>query len=580
VTAFHGGPENQSHHPRGYCVSDMSAAGNHAQAVAAPIRLSQAGYQYDTLTESQFRLFKLAAYNEIAPSGVLETYDISDCPQFRALSYTWGSAVGPITDELDRINTLFIDCDNETIEVTTNAFDACLHLSISDTYQNQYFFIDTICINQADLQERAQQVLEMGEIYSNALEVIIWLGKPTIELGNVIWATEILLPKLDEISPPPAIARGRIFLSSVWDPGVQDVLGIERLPQKLRGFSQFCSSRRWFRRAWTFQEFVLARRVKVLCGPTELSFQKLARVSHHLTISGWAPQANAGSQNPHLDSTAGIEPARISDLQRVFRAVRHGHIESEVRGQLSWLFAPRSEISYIICWLFWLVVGIHSLKSTDKRDKIYCLLGLADRAFPAQQSADKICSRPIIHEEGDLLAPGPGGRSGKIETYIRPDYTLEVNQVYGNFTKLVLEHSQRLSLLSFVEDPSDRELVSAPSWVPDYGVQHFAWPLPYYTLHNKLEPLSYLLPTQSSDDENGSGLSNSENGNLSAENVASRPTQSVVVELNTLVCCGAAFDTVREVCSQTADVILDGDHFDECLKCAANYPKLPTANIV
>lgn len=425
----------------------MSAAGNQTEAARAAFRLPGREYCYDTLAASQFRLFKIAAYDGTVPSGLLETYDMNACPQFRALSYTWGPALDPIAEEQDRINTMFIIRNGKQLDVTKNAFDACLYLSNSDIYQNQHFWIDAICINQGDLQERARQVLLMGEIYSNALEVVIWLGWPTVDLGNIVWATEVLLPKLDEISPPPGIGAGRLLRSSVFDPEIQKILGIERLAQKLRGFNQFCSSRTWFQRSWTFQEFALAGKIKVLCGLTELSLEELVRISGHLTLSYWGPQANAGS---HLPSGAGSEPSRISTLQDIFRAARQGHIESEFRDYLSWMFAPRSEIGYFICWLFSLVLGIRDLKSTDRRDKIYCLLGLADRGFPDQQHAGGIRNRPTDHVEDDVPGASVDGRPGKIEAYVKPDYALDVSQVYLDFTKLVLEHSQRLSLLSWV----------------------------------------------------------------------------------------------------------------------------------
>lgn len=36
--------------------------------------------------------------------------------------------------------------------------------------------MDAVCINQADTQERAQQVSMIADIYENAAEVCVWLG--------------------------------------------------------------------------------------------------------------------------------------------------------------------------------------------------------------------------------------------------------------------------------------------------------------------------------------------------------------------------------------------------------------------
>lgn len=37
-------------------------------------------------------------------------------------------------------------------------------------------WIDSICINQEDVEERNSQVKIMGDIYKNASTVVIWLG--------------------------------------------------------------------------------------------------------------------------------------------------------------------------------------------------------------------------------------------------------------------------------------------------------------------------------------------------------------------------------------------------------------------
>ena len=42
--------------------------------------------------------------------------------------------------------------------------------------QESIFWIDQICINQLDTEEKAAQVAMMGDIYSSRLRVIVWLG--------------------------------------------------------------------------------------------------------------------------------------------------------------------------------------------------------------------------------------------------------------------------------------------------------------------------------------------------------------------------------------------------------------------
>ena len=50
-------------------------------------------------------------------------------------------------------------------------------LGLRHTSQARTLWIDQICINQTDLQERSEQVRIMRQIYSKAQLVILWLGE-------------------------------------------------------------------------------------------------------------------------------------------------------------------------------------------------------------------------------------------------------------------------------------------------------------------------------------------------------------------------------------------------------------------
>lgn len=41
---------------------------------------------------------------------------------------------------------------------------------------DRMFWIDALCINQQDIEERIQQIQIMGKIHSSADQVLIWLG--------------------------------------------------------------------------------------------------------------------------------------------------------------------------------------------------------------------------------------------------------------------------------------------------------------------------------------------------------------------------------------------------------------------
>ncbi|KAH9209961.1 heterokaryon incompatibility protein-domain-containing protein, partial [Leptodontidium sp. 2 PMI_412] len=83
---------------------------------------------------------------------------------YTALSYCWGSAskTEPIT------------LNQYPFRVTENLYAALQVLCGS--HNTDLFWIDAICINQSDLEERSAQVQNMKKIYEQASRVVIWLG--------------------------------------------------------------------------------------------------------------------------------------------------------------------------------------------------------------------------------------------------------------------------------------------------------------------------------------------------------------------------------------------------------------------
>jgi hypothetical protein len=83
---------------------------------------------------------------------------------YQALSYFWGEA---------KI-TKTILCDGQRLEITEN-----LHLTLwlFREEQNHYFiWVDAICINQADEEEKTEHVKMMKDIYTQVELVLAWLG--------------------------------------------------------------------------------------------------------------------------------------------------------------------------------------------------------------------------------------------------------------------------------------------------------------------------------------------------------------------------------------------------------------------
>ena len=85
-------------------------------------------------------------------------------PSYEALSYMWGP---PQPKQL-------IELNGKNCEVGENLWQALVHLR--HQIDPRHLWVDALCINQLDVQERNHQVAQMGEIYRQATRVVAWLG--------------------------------------------------------------------------------------------------------------------------------------------------------------------------------------------------------------------------------------------------------------------------------------------------------------------------------------------------------------------------------------------------------------------
>src|SRR5271155_5889897 len=105
-------------------------------------------------------------------------------PAYVALSYTWG------TDKL----TEKINVSGETVWITLNLFEILQALvpvraaTSAPTqgpdlrqFQNQYLWVDAICIKQDDDDEKSRQMPLMRHIYGQASKTLMCLGKAARE---------------------------------------------------------------------------------------------------------------------------------------------------------------------------------------------------------------------------------------------------------------------------------------------------------------------------------------------------------------------------------------------------------------
>ena len=144
-------------------------------------------YLCTPLSDSKkIRLVTLLPRTESAQIRVLLTMKLLteyDGPEYEALSYTWGSPKF-------RTNILVRRSPTSTLSITRNLAVALNCLRHKD--RPRTLWIDALCINQQDLDERSAQIQRMGDIYSKASRVVIWLGPESHDSSMAMDCVELI----------------------------------------------------------------------------------------------------------------------------------------------------------------------------------------------------------------------------------------------------------------------------------------------------------------------------------------------------------------------------------------------------
>ena len=413
----------------------------------------QRRFPYNPLPESRFfRLIKEITSDATGShlSCVLETFGLDDCPSYRCLSYTWGPALTNDPESGERTDTTRFELTVRAEEavgllsINENLFDALCQLSSSSLGSTLYMWIDAICIDQDNLKERSSQVSMMGDVYSGAEKVIVWLGKDMADFNNFAWfhndarASEYLQGSQTDSIMTRTNTNAPIFQGAYsTEPGMSD---------KWYSYCRFFEQRRWFNRAWIVQEVVMARLsdIEVMCGNGRLSWINMVAFAVGVHLSGLgALLQTMDNMGKHLST--GDQVVRLGVLQELCERGGPDHESSggdviSLKRLLMHNYGVIDSEGRRHAFLRHVLAILRPYDSFDPRDKVYAAMGIVNRFLPR------------------------GSRS-----FIYPEYETPVREVYEHTAKFLLEHLSYLSVLALVEDPSRRKYVNLPSWVPDFS---------------------------------------------------------------------------------------------------------------
>jgi hypothetical protein len=335
----------------------------------------------------------------------LEVRSLEDSDlDYEAISYCWSQGIG---DAIEDTWDFEVQCDEVAINVPQNLGRALRRLRYRDTQRR--LWMDSVCIDQRNVEEKNCQVARMGQIFATATRVVVWLGEQDENTGSAYGTIRLLakagsvLAKQDE-----ATIRHGLLTKQVCE-----VAGFWQVTRKEIQVMADLLKRVWFGRAWVYQESVLARETVVKTGSFEISGGTIVSMVECRTQYGM--------------SYIGSNPDNFSALDRAYA-----------------MFLPlkkRPEFGSDF-WqdLFSVLRARRGAKTSDPRDVVYSLLGVA-----------------------------AGGKS----SLITPDYNRSWQKLYIWVARRIIEETHFLDILgelTAVPGSSTGASNNLPSWVPDWRV--------------------------------------------------------------------------------------------------------------
>ncbi|KAK0744898.1 heterokaryon incompatibility protein-domain-containing protein [Apiosordaria backusii] len=373
--------------------------------------------------------------------------DVDDVTEYFTLSYAWGSPKATDT----------ITLEGRPWPVTVNLANALLF--IRDPDKPVKMWIDALCIDQSDLQERGGQVQLMKEIYSCGTKVIVYLG------DGMHHRPKRLAERRSDAEGPVRVdfhgdERDESHLESFWDalsasitPSFPADSGSthrgQLRPRPISStFHMFCLLRilgnkvltsalvdkmrkltdpsfdpldtlienlrgillnPWWQRIWVVQEMIVSRVAVVRCGPVQCPWEMFISAASAISC-------------PSFQMSALFRPDSAKVLQYFCRQVlSFRDLRNEWQQSLG---AP----------ILTLLQDFSARRATDERDKVFALLGLS------------------------LLAQ---------RFLIRVSYEDTVAEVYRSTAVGIIRRSRSLDI--WCGDLARKNRRDLDSWVPDWS---------------------------------------------------------------------------------------------------------------
>ncbi|KAK8053195.1 hypothetical protein PG996_012496 [Apiospora saccharicola] len=382
-------------------------------------------------------------------STQLETVD------YEALSWNWG------TESKDCGIRVLYGTSREQRRLAVSRELALALNYLRHPRKDRILWIDALCINQADHEERNHQVQMMSRIYNCAQQVCVWLGQDNDDSTTAIsFIREImLLENFDAISEKKENAhRWRSLLLLMQRP--------------------------WFSRKWVVQEIALARAATIYCGNDQIPWEQFAvavelfveveTATHRLSevmrrdeafghVPQWFEHVSELGASVLVQATGKIfrrdgwqTPGVASDRPNDQRKPKHDteapkttSSTGKKAGETSAILPQRPLLS-----LEYLVSSLSVFQASQPRDAIYSLLAISRDTSPF---AELRANSEVVSEEATIMSTVSSFLERKP---FKVDYSRPFSDVCKDFVSFCIQGARN-------SDPTRALDILCRPWAPE-----------------------------------------------------------------------------------------------------------------
>ncbi|KAI0379978.1 HET-domain-containing protein [Hypomontagnella monticulosa] len=283
-------------------------------------------------------------------------------------------------------------------------------------------WIDYICMDQKDMNEKNYQVPMMASIYGDAKCVYVWLGEES-----------------DDSKLAMDFIQNRVLNLRDFD----RLIGDDKTVKEWQALSALMK-RPWFSRRWIVQEIAVAQRATLLCGEEKMEWKEFADA---ISLFNEVETRTRGvSEIMKNNKELGHMPDFFGDVSELSAT----KLVEETNNLFRRLSGNERQAQFT---LEYLVSKLTTFESSQPRDTIYALLAIARDTVPitTRIGADSIRSLTWPEYIKEKFVRQLAKKNVSKPYHV--DYRLPLSDVYVQFVKWAIEKSDKTCALDIICRP-------------------------------------------------------------------------------------------------------------------------------